>query len=321
MAHLNELNVKLQCKGKVICELAQRIQEFKFIFEDIPGTQIDKKMKKINEMPRVTIYCLFYMIMLYFVCTCNTVCSASVSEGTDGAYHKSSTGDLFPWKNIRLPDYVIPLHYDLLIHPNLTTLTFGGLANITITVTRPTSFLILHSKNLKITKATIERKLGSSHGHQDLDLLEHPVNEQIALLNADPLRVGENYTVYIEYNANLSQSFRGFYKSTYRTQDGEIRVLASTQFEPTAARMAFPCFDEPAFKASFSIKIRREPRHHALSNMPIVKSVNIGEGLLEDHFDVSVKMSTYLVAFIISDFESISQVTKHGVKVNMLCGS
>ncbi|KAM4808521.1 endoplasmic reticulum aminopeptidase 1 isoform 2-T2 [Rhinophrynus dorsalis] len=81
--------------------------------------------------------------------------------------------------------------------------------------------------------------------------------------------------------------------------------------------MAFPCFDEPSFKASFSIKIRREQKHNAVSNMPLVKSFNIGGGLIEDHFDVSVKMSTYLVAFIVSDFKSISQVTDHGIKISV----
>ncbi|KGL76291.1 Endoplasmic reticulum aminopeptidase 1, partial [Tinamus guttatus] len=124
-------------------------------------------------------------------------------------------------------------------------------------------------------------------------------------------------TVSVRYAANLSEAFHGFYKSTYRTQDGELRVLASTQFEPTAARMAFPCFDEPAFKARFSIKIRREPKHLALSNMPLVKTVNISPSLVEDHFDTSVKMSTYLVAFIVSDFKSISKITSHGIKISV----
>ncbi|KFP12069.1 Endoplasmic reticulum aminopeptidase 1, partial [Egretta garzetta] len=124
-------------------------------------------------------------------------------------------------------------------------------------------------------------------------------------------------TLSIQYLANLSESFHGFYKSTYRTREGELRVLAATQFEPTAARMAFPCFDEPAFKARFSITIRREPKHLALSNMPIVKSVNITPWLVEDHFDTTVKMSTYLVAFIVSDFKSISKVTTHGVKISV----
>ncbi|KFQ38374.1 Endoplasmic reticulum aminopeptidase 1, partial [Mesitornis unicolor] len=124
-------------------------------------------------------------------------------------------------------------------------------------------------------------------------------------------------TLRIQYSANLSESFHGFYKSSYRTRDGERRVLAATQFEPTAARMAFPCFDEPAFKARFTITIRREPKHHALSNMPIVKSVNITPWLVEDHFDTTVKMSTYLVAFLVSDFKSISRITGHGVKISV----
>ncbi|OCT98568.1 hypothetical protein XELAEV_18010807mg [Xenopus laevis] len=262
------------------------------------------KPRRIRDLPICS-------VVLYFICTAFSIQPAL------GASKTTENVQKFPWESLRLPTFAAPLHYDLLIHPNLTTLTFSGLTKVTVTVTQKTSFLILHSKHLEITKTIIERKLGHKPVLQDLLLLENPVNEQIAVLTADPLIPGENYTIYIEYNANLSQSFHGFYKSTYRTKDGEVRVLASTQFEPTAARTAFPCFDEPAYKASFSIQIRREPKHHAVSNMPIVKTVKIGGGLLEDHFAVSVKMSTYLVAFIVSDFKSISQVTDHGVKISV----
>ncbi|NXS41302.1 ERAP1 aminopeptidase, partial [Balaeniceps rex] len=178
-----------------------------------------------------------------------------------------------------------------------------------------TGAVVLHSKRLRITRAAIEA--GSGRSAQEARVVEHQRFEQVALLAAQPLWAGHNYTLSIQYVANLSDSFHGFYKSTYRTREGELRVLGATQFEPTAARMAFPCFDEPAFKARFSIRIRREPKHLALSNMPIVKSVNITPWLIEDHFDTTVKMSTYLVAFIISDFKSISKVTGHGVKISV----
>lgn len=230
---------------------------------------------------------------------------------------KASDGTPFPWTKMRLPEHIVPVHYDLLIHANLTTLTFKGTTAVDITASQPTSAIILHSQHLQISKAILKKGAGETQSEEPLRVLEYPPHEQIALLAPEPLVVGLPYTVVIDYAGNLSESFHGFYKSTYRTKEGEVRILASTQFEPTAARMAFPCFDEPAFKASFSIKIRREPRHLAISNMPLVKSVTIAEGLIEDHFDVTVNMSTYLVAFIISDFKSISKMTKSGVKVSV----
>ncbi|NXS53458.1 ERAP1 aminopeptidase, partial [Brachypteracias leptosomus] len=181
---------------------------------------------------------------------------------------------------------------------------------------RPTSAVILHGKRLDIARAAI-LEAGGSGGALETRVLEHGAREQLALVAARPLSPGRSYTLHIQYSANLSESLHGFYKSTYRNRDGELRVLAVTQFEPTMARMAFPCFDEPAFKATFSIRIRREPKHLALSNMPIVKSVNLTPWLVEDHFDTTVKMSTYLVAFIVSDFKSISKITSHGVKVSV----
>lgn len=233
---------------------------------------------------------------------------AVVASSVGGGLGADSSAP-FPWDRVRLPEHVVPLHYHLLIHPNLTTQTFSGTAAIDLTVTRQTSAVILHSKRLRVAWAAI--------GAQEARVLEHRALEQVALLATEPLQAGHNYTVTIQYAANLSDSFHGFYKSTYRTQEGELRVLAATHFEPTFARMAFPCFDEPAFKARFSVKIRREPKHLALSNMPLMKTVNINSWLVEDHFDTSVKMSTYLVAFIVSDFKSISKISSHGVKISV----
>ncbi|XP_054842436.1 endoplasmic reticulum aminopeptidase 1 [Eublepharis macularius] len=234
--------------------------------------------------------------------------------------HHNETGyssKPFPWNKMRLPKHVVPVHYDLLIHPNLTTLTFTGFAKIEISVLQQTSSIILHSKYLHISKAAIQGEMEGINTKQGVTVSEYPPFEQIALLTGEALQAGNNYFIIIEYFANLSDNFHGFYKSTYRTPEGEERVLALTQFEPTAARMAFPCFDEPAFKARFSVKIRREQKHHGLSNMPLVKSINIMEWLIEDHFEMSVKMSTYLVAFMVSDFKSITKMTSRGIKVSI----
>uniref|UniRef100_A0AAQ5Y5X3 Aminopeptidase n=1 Tax=Amphiprion ocellaris TaxID=80972 RepID=A0AAQ5Y5X3_AMPOC len=215
----------------------------------------------------------------------------------------AANGQPFPWDRMRLPKTVTPLHYDLSIHPNLTTLDFSGVVRIELDVHEDTSTVILHSKQLQISGAL----LMAPEGVKPLQVLEYPRFHQLALLSDSVLTKGRKYEVQLEFAANLSDSFHGFYKSSYRTSSGEVRVLASTQFEATFARGAFPCFDEPAFKANFTIRIVREPRHITISNMPkVLKLLSCQGGLLEDHFDTTVKMSTYLVAYIVSDFLSIS---------------
>ncbi|KAF3821845.1 hypothetical protein GH733_009887 [Mirounga leonina] len=199
-----------------------------------------------------------------------TVSTPSWCQSSDTMSPKASNGTPFPWEKMRLPEHIIPVYYDLLIHANLTTLTFEGTTEIEITASKPTSTIILHSHLLQISKATLKRRVGERLSAEPLRVLEYPPHEQIALLAPEPLAVGIPYTLVIDYTGHLSEHLNGFYKSTYRTKEGEMRVLASTHFEPTAARMAFPCFDEPAFKANFSVKIRREPRHLAISNMPLV---------------------------------------------------
>lgn len=96
-----------------------------------------------------------------------------------------------------------------------------------------------------------------------------------------------------------------------------LRYTASTLFEPIDARRAFPCFDEPALKANFSMSIVREKKFISLFNMPRVHSIPFGENLMLDTFQQSVKMSTYLVAFAVCEFEGKSKLSKSGVNVSM----
>uniref|UniRef100_A0AAQ4QMQ0 Aminopeptidase n=1 Tax=Gasterosteus aculeatus aculeatus TaxID=481459 RepID=A0AAQ4QMQ0_GASAC len=225
----------------------------------------------------------------------------------------ATNGQPFPWGRMRLPKTVSPLHYDLSLHPNLTTMDFKGVVRIQLDVQEDTGAIVLHAKQMQVSNAW----LLAPEGARPLRVLEYPRFHQLALLSDAVLTRGRKYEVQLEFAANLSDSFHGFYKSSYRTSTGEVRVLASTQFEATYARAAFPCFDEPAFKANFTIQIIREPRHISISNMPKVKTVLLPGGLLEDHFDTSVKMSTYLVAYIVSDFLSVSKTTRHGVKISV----
>ncbi|KAM9359901.1 endoplasmic reticulum aminopeptidase 2 isoform 1-T2 [Symphorus nematophorus] len=223
----------------------------------------------------------------------------------------------FPWSRLRLPRYIIPLHYHLLLHPNLTSLSFTGSVQIQIDVQNNTNWVVLHSKGLHISKATILDQNLAHLSDQVLPVLHNPFHEQIGIFSPRVLSSGQKYFLYIEFGAELAEGFYGFYKSTYRTSAGETRTLASTHFEPTSARMAFPCFDEPSFKANFSIRIRRSPEYISLSNMPAVNTVEVKDGLLEDQFDASVKMSTYLVAFVICDFKYVTATTSSGVQVSI----
>uniref|UniRef100_A0A2K6QF75 Aminopeptidase n=1 Tax=Rhinopithecus roxellana TaxID=61622 RepID=A0A2K6QF75_RHIRO len=233
-------------------------------------------MVNSHRKPMFTIHTGFYCLVaiLLQICICSQISVPSSHYFTEdpGAFPVASNGEPFPWQELRLPNVVIPLHYDLFVHPNLTSLDFVASEKIEVLVSNATQFIILHSKDLEITNATLQSEEDSRYmkSGKELKVLSYPAHQQIALLVPEKLMPHLKYYVVIDFQARLSDGFKGFYKSTYRTLGGETRILAVTDFEPTQARMAFPCFDEPLFKANFSIKIRRESGHTALSNMPKV---------------------------------------------------
>uniref|UniRef100_A0A8C5VYY8 Aminopeptidase n=1 Tax=Microcebus murinus TaxID=30608 RepID=A0A8C5VYY8_MICMU len=220
----------------------------------------------------VAFYCLAVTLPKICICSQFSIPSSYQSNKDPGAFPVATNGEPFPWPELRLPNTVTPLHYDLLIHPNLTSLDFVASEKIEVLARADTQFIILHSKDLEIKDATLQSEEDSRYMKpgEKLRVLSYPIHQQIALLVPEKLMPGRKYYVDIDFQAKLADGFQGFYKSTYRTLGGEQRIIAVTDFEPTEARMAFPCFDEPLFKANFSIKIRRESRHIALSNMPKV---------------------------------------------------
>ena len=114
----------------------------------------------------------------------------------------------------------------------------------------------------------------------------------------------------------LNDQLRGFYRSEYVDKDGEKRYMATTQFEATDARRAFPCWDEPSLKATFEVTLTAPKELTTLSNMPVAtESV---EGPLKTvRFQETPKMSTYLLAFVVGDLASVEATGPGGTLVRV----
>ncbi|KAI5740215.1 hypothetical protein M8J76_001759 [Diaphorina citri] len=233
----------------------------------------------------------------------------------------ATSGEVFPWNNVRLPTFAHPLRYVINIHPNLTTLDVKGQVSIDFQVEKDFNYIVFHAKNLTITEKTLIDRKNHNTKIQVVKMLEYSAGQQVYIEFKENLRKKTNYTLILRYYTRLNQDMEGFYLSSYTTRDGKKKYLATTHFEPTYARSAFPCFDEPQFKARFKMSIFRDRFHISLFNMPITSTDDVGfymgTGLLRDDFQESVEMSTYLVAFVVCDYQAITDVTAKGVSVSV----
>ncbi|KAK6184662.1 hypothetical protein SNE40_007092 [Patella caerulea] len=227
----------------------------------------------------------------------------------------ATNGKEFPWKNIRLPESILPISYDIFMHPNISTSVFKGRVKIMLDIQHETDFIVFHITDLNITDYSIT---ASGSNVIAREFMEYKKNKQFYILLERSLKTSENVQLEVKFEGQLISKLEGFYKSTYKTKDGEERHIATTHFEPTAARAAFPCFDEPQMKATFRMSIVRDKQHVALFNMPLLSSKPATDNnLVIDEFQLSKRMSTYLVAFVVSDFDHISDTTKNNVTVSV----
>lgn len=221
-----------------------------------------------------------------------------------------------PWYKIRLPQNILPIHYELYLDPYLEQNTFQGKVSILIKVTEKSdymSYILIHINDMNVTDAKVYKptKSDSATPGEEValkDTFEYPENDFFVFQLEDDLEVGQ-YVLVMSYKSTFSSQLNGLYISTYTNEKGEKRLLATTKFEPTDARKALPCFDEPAMKATFSTVIAHDKDYKALSNMPVVKKRTLKNGRIESHFKKSVPMSTYLLAFIVCDFKFTNATT------------
>ena len=203
----------------------------------------------------------------------------------------------------RLPVNVTPERYDLTLTPDLTAFTFAGHETVAIAVHEATAEVVLNALELEIESAIAERAGKSLTAQIDPE----PARERIRLRFSETLDAGA-WTLRLKFRGILNDKLHGFYRSQYTDAAGKLHTVATTQFEATDARRAIPCWDEPALKAVFGVTLIINDDLTALSNAGIKSECKLGNGKKEVVFKDTIRMSTYLLAFIIGEFEATAPV-------------
>ncbi|KAG9451703.1 hypothetical protein H6P81_004607 [Aristolochia fimbriata] len=217
----------------------------------------------------------------------------------------------------RLPDFAIPRRYDIKLKPDLSACSFAGALVVELDVVRETKFLILNAVELVVDDSSVVFKVSNYDKEirpKEIVLVE---DDEILIMGfAELLPLGRG-ALAIDFEGTLNDKMRGFYRSSYE-YNGEKRNMAVTQFEAADARRCFPCWDEPAFKATFQITLQVPSQLVALSNMPVVQE-EINGHLKTVTFQESPIMSTYLVAVVIGLLDYVEAFTPEGTRVRVYC--
>ena len=219
----------------------------------------------------------------------------------------------------RLPTGLRPVRYTLEVAPDLEKFTFEGKVTMELEVdVDGVGEIVCHAAELthKATSATCNGAilaLGEPAEDKDRTTWTWPVAGKAKLSK------GQNVSLSVEYSGILNDKMCGFYRSSYTNLvSGEARVMATTQFEAIDARQALPCWDEPAFKAVFEVTVVAPKGTTALGNMPVAEEKeDPATGKIAYTFDPTPKMSTYLLAFIVGEFEHVEASTERGVQVRV----
>ena len=217
----------------------------------------------------------------------------------------------------RLPAGVSPLRYDLLLVPDLEAATFEGEVHIDLVIDQPTQQLVCNALDLELLSASIVTADGSAIEVSAIMLDSE--TERATFDLALPVPAG-GARLSITFTGVLNDKLRGFYRSTFLDSEGTTRTIATTQFEATDARRAFPCWDEPAFKASYAVTLIVDDELFAVSNAAELSRTpdptRPGRDIVR--FAETMVMSTYLVAFVVGPLEATDPIDVDGTPLRIV---
>lgn len=206
----------------------------------------------------------------------------------------------------KLYETIKPINYTLDLTPDISTFIFTGKETVTFTIDAANKELVWHGDKLKVESATLDG--------QSATVAYDKEEQTITFTFKNEIEAGE-HTLEIDFEGEINDSLHGWYRSQYKDGD-ETKWLAVTQLEATAAREAFVCIDEPAAKATFNVTLNVDPGHTAISNGEIVKS-DTTDGVKTVKFAQTPIMSTYLLAFLVGEFECVETTNDEGVVVRV----
>ncbi|EFX67144.1 hypothetical protein DAPPUDRAFT_203795 [Daphnia pulex] len=222
-------------------------------------------------------------------------------------------------EDLRLPGDVLPSDYTIRLLPFIEegNFTTDGHIDIFVDCVRDTNSISMNAADITFKKLSIA-VVDLSNNNNPLAMVdfidEQSTREIVTIRTAEKLMAGKRYKISMDFVSILNDELRGFYRSSYM-ENGVRKWLAVTQMEAPDARRAFPCFDEPNMKAVFTIVLGRKITMRTASNMNIISSDQMSgmPDYVWDYYQTTVKMSSYLVAFLVSEFEDVATTTSHRV--------
>ncbi|XP_043083977.1 aminopeptidase N [Puntigrus tetrazona] len=222
-----------------------------------------------------------------------------------------------PWNEYRLPDTLLPDYYNITLWPRLQPnvhglFVFTGNSSVVFKCLRETDLILIHSNKLNLTSidgylAKLSA-LGTSVAPSIQKTWMQEMTQYLVIQLKGKLKAGDFYELYTEFVGELADDLAGFYRSEY-DENGEKKIVATSQMHPTHARKTFPCFDEPAMRAVFHITLIHDRGTVALSNGMEIEKVDTvldGQPVTVTTFEPTKNMSSYLLALVVSDYTKVT---------------